>query len=151
LNGWSQVLARAGGVPGVVALVAPWLIWLLVRRHYAALSHVLCGLLGVAALNTLGTAVIGRMRPDAPDYLAHSLSYPTAHTSTAVVLYGMAAAFIAQAMPRSQRFWPYWLAIVIVVPMAISRLILGVHWLSDLIGGALLGLVVCAMVNLAWV
>lgn len=151
LNGWSQVLARAGDALGVVALVAPWLMWLLVRRHYAALSHVLCGLLGVAALNTLGKEVIGRMRPDVPDYLAHSLSYPSAHTSTAVVLYGMAAAFIAQAMPRSQRFWPYWLAIVIVVPMAISRLILGVHWLSDLIGGALLGLVVCAMVNLAWV
>lgn len=150
LHGWSQLLARAGDLLGVVAIAAPWVVWLLIRRHYAALGHVLCGLLGVAALNTLGKEVIGRMRPDAPEHLAHSLSYPSAHTSTAVVLYGMAAAFIAQTMPRSQRFWPYWLAIVIVVPMAISRLILNVHWLSDLIGGTLLGLTVCAMVNLAW-
>lgn len=150
LTGWSQVMAKAGDVLGVVALIAPWLIWLLIKRHYTAFGHVLGGLLGVAVLNTLGKEVIGRARPDVPDYLAHSLSYPSAHTSTAVVLYGMAAAFIAQSMPRSQRFWPYWIAIVIVVPMALSRLIIGVHWLSDLIGGALLGLVLCAMVNLAW-
>ncbi|MGQ7247527.1 bifunctional DedA family/phosphatase PAP2 family protein [Halomonas sp. V046] len=146
----SQVLAEAGDTFGVIALVAPWAIWLLARRHFAALLHIGAGLAGIAVLNTIGKSVIGRARPDAPDYLVHSLSYPSAHTSTAVVLYGMAAAFIAQSLPRGQRFMPYWVAILVVVPMALSRIVLGVHWLSDLIGGALLGLVVCAMVQLAW-
>ncbi|WP_348814425.1 bifunctional DedA family/phosphatase PAP2 family protein [Halomonas sp. H10-59] len=146
----SETLAEAGDTLGVAALALPWLVWLASRRHWAALGHVSAGLIAIATLNTLGKEVIGRLRPDAPDYLAHSLSYPSAHTSTAVVLYGMAAAFIAQTLPRRQRFWPYWVAIAIVVPMALSRIVLGVHWLSDLVGGALLGLVVCAMVQLAW-
>lgn len=145
-----QVLARVGDWLGVVALMLPWGIWLLWRRHLAALSHLVGGLVGIALLNTVGKAVIGRERPDAPDYLADSLAYPSAHTSTAVVLFGMAAAFIAREMSPEKRFWAYWGAIAIIVPMALSRLLIGVHWLSDLIGGALLGLVVCALVQLAW-
>ncbi len=113
-------------------------------------GHVGGGLLGIALLNTLGKTLTARPRPLTPDYLVESMSYPSAHTSTAVVLFGMTAAFIARELPTSQRFWAYWGAIAIIVPMALSRLVIGVHWLSDLIGGALLGLVVCALVQLAW-
>jgi membrane protein DedA with SNARE-associated domain/membrane-associated phospholipid phosphatase len=145
-----QLLARVGDIVGILALVLPWGVWLLVRRHLAALSHIAAGLGGIALLNILGKALIGRPRPDTPDYLTGSLSYPSAHASSAVVLYGLAAAFIAQELPPQRRFWIYWLAIALTLPMALSRLVIGVHWLSDLIGGGLLGLVVCALVRLAW-
>lgn len=145
-----QGLAKAGDWLGIVVLALPWGIWLLSRRQLAALGHLMGGLVGIAFLNTLGKAVIGRERPHAPDYLADSLAYPSAHTSTAVVVFGMAAAFIARELSPGHRFWAYWGAIAIIVPMALSRLMIGVHWLSDLIGGALLGLIVCALVQLAW-
>ncbi|PMR76928.1 bifunctional DedA family/phosphatase PAP2 family protein [Billgrantia endophytica] len=145
-----QLLARIGDMYGILALVLPWALWLLAKRHLAALGHIGAGLAGIALLNVLGKALIGRPRPDTPDYLAGSLAYPSAHASSAVVLYGLAAAFIAQELPHRHRFWIYWGAIALVIPMAISRLIIGVHWLSDLVGGALLGLVVCALVRLAW-
>ncbi|UYG02220.1 bifunctional DedA family/phosphatase PAP2 family protein [Halomonas sp. LR3S48] len=145
-----QLLARVGDIIGILALVLPWGIWLLARRHLAALAHVAAGLGGIAVLNILGKALIGRPRPDTPDYLAGSLAYPSAHASSAVVLYGLAAAFVAQELPPQRRFWAYWLAIALTLPMAMSRLIIGVHWLTDLIGGGLLGLVVCALVRLAW-
>ncbi|MBS9403992.1 bifunctional DedA family/phosphatase PAP2 family protein [Halomonas sp. TRM85114] len=150
MEGLGQGLAKVGDWLGIVMLALPWGVWLLWRRQLAALGHVLGGLIGIAVLNTLGKAVIGRERPHAPDYLADSLAYPSAHTSTAVVLFGMAAAFIARELSPGHRFWAYWGAIAIIVPMALSRLMIGVHWLSDLIGGALLGLVVCALVQLAW-
>ncbi|WP_111414217.1 bifunctional DedA family/phosphatase PAP2 family protein [Billgrantia lactosivorans] len=145
-----QLLARVGDILGILALVMPWGAWLLVRRHLAALAHVAAGLGGIAVLNILGKALIGRPRPETPDYLTGSLSYPSAHASSAVVLYGLAAAFIAQELPPHRRFWVYWLAIALTLPMALSRLVIGVHWLSDLIGGGLLGLVVCALVRLVW-
>ncbi|QOR39336.1 bifunctional DedA family/phosphatase PAP2 family protein [Billgrantia diversa] len=145
-----QLLARVGDIIGILALFLPWGAWLLARRHLAALTHVAAGLGGLAVLNILGKALIGRPRPDTPDYLLGSLAYPSAHASSAVVLYGLAAAFIAQELPSQRRFWAYWLAIALTLPMALSRLVVGVHWLTDLIGGGLLGLVVCALVRLVW-
>lgn len=145
-----QLLARIGDMYGILALVIPWGLWLLARRHLAALIHIAAGLGAIALLNTLGKAIIGRPRPDTPDYLTGSLAYPSAHASSAVVLYGLAAAFLAQGLPHQRRFWAYWVAIALTLPMALSRLVIGVHWLSDLIGGALLGLVVCALVRLSW-
>ncbi|RCV91056.1 bifunctional DedA family/phosphatase PAP2 family protein [Billgrantia montanilacus] len=145
-----QLLARIGDMYGILALVIPWGLWLLARRHLAALTHFAAGLGAIALLNTLGKAIIGRSRPDSPDYLTGSLAYPSAHASSAVVLYGLAAAFLAQELPHQRRFWAYWVAIALTLPMALSRLTIGVHWLSDLIGGALLGLVVCALVRLSW-
>ncbi|MEQ6917173.1 bifunctional DedA family/phosphatase PAP2 family protein [Halomonas aquatica] len=150
LNAAGEALAGAGDLLGVLALLLPWATWLLWRRQLPAFWHITGGLLGIALLNSLGKSAIGRARPDTFDHLAGSLSYPSAHTSTAVVLFGMAAAFVSLELPPGKRFLAYWAAIAMVLPMALSRLVLGVHWLSDLIGGALLGLVVCALVQLAW-
>jgi len=143
-------LAKAGDTLGVIALVLPWALWLLYRHQYAVALHLLGGLGIIALANILFKHLAGRVRPDIPEYLTGSYSYPSAHTSTAVVLYGLAAAFIAESLPSRHRALAYWVAIAICMPMALSRLALGVHWLSDLIGGALLGLVVCAMVRVSY-
>ncbi|MBB3189355.1 bifunctional DedA family/phosphatase PAP2 family protein [Halomonas cerina] len=147
---FAELMARAGDPPAILALFLPWGLWLLWRRHLVAFGHLAAGLLGVGVLNALLKGAIGRVRPDTPDYLAGSMAYPSAHTSTAVVLFGLTAAFVARELPVGQRFWAYWAAIAVIVPMALSRLLLGVHWLSDVVGGALLGLTVCALVQLAW-
>ncbi|MGM0534749.1 MAG: bifunctional DedA family/phosphatase PAP2 family protein [Pseudomonadota bacterium] len=145
-----QLMGKAGDLLGVLALCLPWAAWLLWRRQRSAFWHITGGLIGIALLNTLLKAVIGRVRPVAPAHLADSFSYPSAHTSTAVVLFGMAAAFATRGLPHGRRFLAYWAAIAVTLPMALSRLLIEVHWLSDLIGGALLGLVVCALVQLSW-
>ena len=145
-----DILAQTGDLYGVLALTLPWGIWLLLRRHTMAVIHIAAGLGGIALLNALGKALIGRPRPETPDYLIGSLAYPSGHASSAVVLYGLAAAFVAQELPRRWRFWAYWLAIALSLPMALSRLMIGVHWLTDLLGGGLLGLLVCALVRLSW-
>lgn len=143
-------LAKIGDKLGVITLLLPWALWLAFHKRFDALAHWSVALGGIALLNTFGKALFGRARPNTPDYLTGSLSYPSAHTSTSVVVAGLAAAFLAAGLPRKRRFWLYWLAIAYATPMALSRLLLGVHWLSDLIGGALLGLVVCALVRLSW-
>nr|WP_284041257.1 bifunctional DedA family/phosphatase PAP2 family protein [Halomonas olivaria] len=146
----SHVLAKIGDQLGIAALLLPWGLWFLASKRLDALYHWGAAVGGIALLNTLGKAIFGRERPDTPDYLTGSLSYPSAHTSVTVVVLGLGAAFLANGLPRKRRFWIYWLAIALATPMALSRLVIGVHWLSDLIGGALLGLVVCALVQLNW-
>ncbi|MDP3535199.1 MAG: bifunctional DedA family/phosphatase PAP2 family protein [Halomonas sp.] len=146
----SLILADIGDKLGITALLIPWGLWFLVHKRWDAFYHWGAAVGGIALLNTLGKAIFGRERPFTPDHLTGSLAYPSAHTSTSVVVIGLAAAFLVAGLPRKRHFWVYWLAIVLATPMALSRLVIGVHWLSDLIGGALLGLVVCALVRLSW-
>ncbi|WP_404377476.1 bifunctional DedA family/phosphatase PAP2 family protein [Vreelandella aquamarina] len=146
----SLLLAKVGDKAGIIMLAAPWALWLLLVKRFDLLTHGALALGGIGVLNTLGKAVFGRARPDTPDYLVGSFSYPSAHTSTWVVVTGVMAVLIASRQPRQRRMWVYWLAIGITLPMALSRLVLDVHWLSDLVGGALLGLVVCALIQLNW-
>lgn len=149
LDNTRALLIRAGDMHSMLILALPWVVWLLYRRHLAVVAHLAAGLGGITLLNALGQALIARPSP-ASEPLATALSYPSAHTSTAVVLCGLAAAFVAQEIPPARRFWTYWLAIGLALPLTLSHLVAGVHWLSDLLGGALLGLVVCALVRLAW-
>lgn len=144
------IFARIGDTFGIIALTLPWAVWMLVRKRWDALLHWGGAFAAIALFNTVGKGVFGRPRPETPDYLMGSFSYPSAHTSTIVVLVGLTAAFMAAEMPRQKRFWAYWVALALALPMALSRLVVGVHWFSDLVGGALLGLVVCALTLLHW-
>ncbi|NYS62188.1 bifunctional DedA family/phosphatase PAP2 family protein [Vreelandella salicampi] len=145
-----NIFARIGDTLGIIVLTLPWATWMLMSKRWDALLH-WCGAFGgVALINVVGKGLFERARPDTPDYLMGSYSYPSAHTSTAVVLFGLTAAFVAAEMPRQKRFWAYWVALALALPMALSRLVVGVHWFSDLVGGALLGLVVCALTRLYW-
>lgn len=146
----ANFLDRIGDAYGIIALVLPWGLWMLWRRRLDMLAHWAGALIGIAALNVFGKLTVGRTRPWAPDHLSHSFSYPSAHASTAVLVLGLLAAFTARQLPMAQRFWVYWAAILAGTVMALSRVLLGVHWLSDIIGGALLGLIVSAMTQLSW-
>ncbi|RKR06414.1 undecaprenyl-diphosphatase [Kushneria sinocarnis] len=144
------ICARIGDAYGTLALLLPWLLWLLAGRYRAALFHWLVGLGLLSIGNTLLKQLIGRTRPDAPEYLAHSFSYPSAHASTAVLVAGLASAFWAESLSLKRRHWPYLLAVLWVTVIGMSRLVFGVHWSSDIIGGILFGLTLCAGLRISY-
>lgn len=146
----ANMLDRIGDMYGIIALTLPWAAWMLWRKRLDMFAHWATALIGIALINTIGKISIGRARPWAPDYLSTSFSYPSAHASTSILVLGLMATFIARQLPMAQRFWVYWAACLAGIVMALSRVLLGVHWLSDIIGGALLGLVVSALTQLSW-
>lgn len=102
---------------------------------------------GVAAAHGASVAVkrvVRRPRPDHPDVVVHCgtpsrLSFPSAHatsTTAAAVLFG---ALLGKP-----------LAAVLVPPMAVSRLVLGVHYPTDVLAGSALGAAVAAVAR-RWV
>lgn len=140
---WAQV----GDKPGVVALAAPWVIWWCARRQFAVGLHWIAALGGIAVLNTLIKHLVERPRPSA---LPTSYSYLSAHTSSATVICGLTAAFLAQQLPPRLRNYTYWGAIILAMLMGVTRLICAVHWASDVVGGLLLGAAVCAATQLSY-
>ncbi len=76
-------------------------------------------------------------------------SYPSGHMLRTVLVYGLLAFVVHRLAPPG---WPRRLAVpaaaVIIAAMALDRLYLGVHWESDVVGGAFLGgLLLCAAVS----
>ncbi|WP_027966603.1 bifunctional DedA family/phosphatase PAP2 family protein [Halomonas halocynthiae] len=146
----ANTLDRIGDLYGILAIALPWAIWMLWRKRIDLFAHWSIALIAIALINTVGKISIGRSRPWAPEHLSESFSYPSAHASTTILLLGLMAGFIANQLPTARRYWAYWAAILAGLVMALSRVLLGVHWLSDIIGGALLGLVISALTQISW-
>ncbi len=83
-----------------------------------------------------------RFRPD--DYLIKTggWSYPSGHTSASSILAIMIIWAAFAAIPKKKYRWLQItitvIAAIYAVSVAVSRLYLGVHWFSDVVGGALL-------------
>ncbi|GLF95347.1 phosphatase PAP2 family protein [Streptomyces yaizuensis] len=95
-------------------------------------------------------AAVGRERPSWPDPVdsANLAAFPSGHAMTATVVCGLLL-WVAVELGASRR----WLrpavavAVVSVVGVGLTRLYLGVHWPSDVLGGWLMGAcwVLCAI------
>lgn len=88
--------------------------------------------------SSLFKALFDRPRPNLIAHLdsVSSASYPSGHATGAVLLY----LIFAMAVPRAWRWPAALLAAIMIIMMAISRLSLGVHWATDIIGGICVGL-----------
>lgn len=90
-------------------------------------------------------AVVGQLvqrgRPPRSDWIApaHGWSYPSGHTTQAVAAWGVLALLVvAGERSNRSRVLAGAAATVIAVLVGVSRVYLGVHWATDVLGGALL-------------
>ena len=125
-----------------VAFTAAFIGWLLLRRYPRAASYILYVAVGVAVLNAwvLKTFIM-RMRPELVPWLTNpneSFSLPSGHAANSAALYG------AMALVAGTIFWRRRKAIraaaaLLVLAVGVSRVVLGVHWPSDVVAGWLVG------------
>lgn len=130
------------------------LLALILRRESRSATLFLIAIFGALVLDTTMKYLVARPRPPDPLWMTPSMlqglgsyGFPSGHALISVVFFG--ALFLT-----FRRFVPWkralaWLCTAFPLLIGFSRLYIGVHWLSDVLGGFALGLFWLSLVFLA--
>lgn len=142
LNGFFLAVTSLGSWP-VLALLSVGVCtgsWLAGQRRLPLTLAL--AMLGVPALSLLFKHGYARARPQVVPHLetVASASFPSGHTLASVTFFTTLALLAAAHMPRKRlRVFLVAYSLAIGALVALSRVYLGVHFPSDVLGGALIG------------
>ena len=130
----------SGGVLWTVTGAA--VVLLAIRRRWRLAFYLLIANLGELVLDPVLKALVGRLRPVVAHPVAHGNgdSFPSGHALGSIICYG---ALFLVFLPATRGIWRRVFSAVIVTLIAaigVSRLLLGVHYLSDVLGAWALGI-----------
>jgi membrane-associated phospholipid phosphatase len=137
-----QVVTAPGLSASRAVVLLPVLAWLVVRRAWRTAVWVLVAAGLVGPLTTALKELVGRSRPQFTDGGARyvSLSFPSGHASGIATLVTVVLVLAWPLLAPAARRW--WLAagVALALLVGLSRMWLGVHFLSDVVGGWAFGL-----------
>jgi undecaprenyl-diphosphatase len=131
------------GSSGVLwTVIGAAVVLLAIRRRWRLAIYLLVTGAGALALDPVLKALVGRLRPVVAHPIAHGNgdSFPSGHALGSIVCYG---ALFLVFLPALRGIWRRVFTAVIVTLIAligISRLLLGVHYVSDVLGAWALGI-----------
>lgn len=137
-----DLVTQLGGFTTIVVLALVLAVIETVRtRSVWILPFLLVVLGGEEILTTAIKDLANRTRPVVFDPAAAGLgpSFPSGHSATAAAFYAGAALLLGRRRGHAARALLTGLAVGLAVAVATSRVMLDVHWLSDVIAGLLLG------------
>lgn len=139
---WIGRLTQLGN-PWLLAVIAALVSLALLRARHIALTLGWIGTLaGTALVNTGLKFAFQRQRPPHEAGLVGetSFSFPSGHASGSVVFYGMAAYLLLRLLPMRWHRPVIMTAVALITTVGISRVLLQVHYLSDVLAGYVSGL-----------
>lgn len=115
-------------------------LWCVRRRDQLAAITLPCVVAGAALLDAMLKQTFARPRPTlfAEIALPTNYAFPSGHLMVSVATYGMIAAVVSRELPRA-RWSPFVIALLVVLAIGFSRVYLGVHWPTDVLGGLAAG------------
>lgn len=136
----------------VITMLGEWLVAILVmavaflvmalrqqrRQAIVLVLTVVCSQM----TTTAGKLLFGRARPGGllPAYVELTYAFPSGHASIAAALYGFLTYFaVKQAKSRRWKVTIMVAGGLVILAIGFSRMYLGVHYLSDVLGGYLVG------------
>lgn len=132
-------ITRLANVETIFIIAMPILFFLIFEKEYITLSSLMIGTLGSIILSHGFKLIFRRLRPTKIESINHiGYSYPSGHSATGMGFY----VTVTYLLFHNYTLLPLAViaAIILGLSIAASRIILGVHWLSDVVIGVGIGL-----------
>lgn len=143
-----------GGTPSITSLVLVLLAWTGLRRRNWPLAGILAGSMILSVLLTIGMKhLVERHRPPATLVLGAvetGFSFPSGHTLNSTVFFGLVAGVaLTRVRSRAGRAGVVLAWLGVSAAVGLSRIYLGYHWMTDVLGGFVIGVGVLAVTLIA--
>jgi undecaprenyl-diphosphatase len=136
-----DTLTNLGGTRWLVIIFVVVAVYDFVRyRNPNVPLFLLVVLVGVVTINNGLKHLVERERPDVVHLVGTSgSSFPSGHSAAAAAAWFALALVISRTWPARRRALATACAAVITASVCASRALLGVHWLTDVVAGAMVG------------
>ncbi len=125
-------------------------IYMLASRRWWEATHWLLLMAGAAASIELFRKIIHSPRPPLGALADTTYSYPSGHAVLSLVFYGFLASLLSNQLKTEDEARPFWIAGILIVIISFTRIYLGAHWLSDIVGSLLLGFIWTLFITLSY-
>jgi len=144
--GWVTALMQTLTSLGSNAVLVPAVVivgglFLLRRRDWRPMALLAAALGGAVALYDVVKPLVGRPRPPSSIWIGHYAgpAFPSGHATAAVALYAALALVLSMGASYGRRALVWSGAALVALVVGASRVYLGAHWLTDVLGGYALG------------
>ncbi|MBY0377873.1 MAG: VTT domain-containing protein [Gammaproteobacteria bacterium] len=131
----------------VVAVAVLWLLW---RKQWYMACHWVGIVLISYGIVAVSKYIFHSPRPTGLSVFLDGNSFPSGHTTISVALYTFYAIVLERLLAAHPRRWIYGICTIIVVLIVFTRLYLGAHWFTDVLGGILAGWIAAMLVTLSF-
>jgi undecaprenyl-diphosphatase len=137
-----DVISLFGKPPTLAVLTVIGAVYVFWRGRRRLALFLVVAVVGGGIVDTAVKLAVNRPRPQLDHPLAHAIgkSFPSGHAMSSIITYGVLLLVFLPVLSRVLRIVVTALAVALVVAIGVSRLMLGVHFVSDVIGGWVLGL-----------
>jgi undecaprenyl-diphosphatase len=143
---WVEELMRDitafGGTGPLAFITAAGVLYLLLRKRLRTALFLFAAIAGGQLLSSLLKHGFDRPRPDLVPHgmQVYTASFPSGHAMMTAVVYLTLAALLARSESRRRiKSYLLLLAASVTLTVGVSRVYLGVHWPSDVLGGWMIG------------
>ena len=145
-TGWLTSILRVVTWLGSAAVIVPLGViaggfFVLGRRRWQPLALLAAAVAGAVGLYDIVKPLIGRPRPPPAIWIGHfsGAAFPSGHAAQSVAFYAMLAIVLGAGRSAWLKTVLWSGAALVVLAVGGSRIYLGAHWLTDVLGGYALG------------
>ncbi len=143
----AKVVTVLGSSPVTGALTLATAIFAAVRRRRIEAIALVTGWVLVVVTTNVAKVIYDRERPPSGLVDTFNAAFPSGHTAYAVALVACATVLVRAGVGWAVRIGVVTVAVVLVAVVAVTRVYLRAHFLTDVLGGAALGVAIWSLVG----